>query len=91
MRPLKLVPDNTNIRFLRWKWVALALSFLDLASIDHARQVPEYGINFTGLDWYFGKREIWLGIEVVNPHNYAQPLTLADLGVKTAPQSFCIL
>lgn len=28
MRPLKLVPDNTNIPFLKWRNVAMALSLL---------------------------------------------------------------
>ncbi|RYD64767.1 MAG: protein translocase subunit SecF, partial [Sphingomonadales bacterium] len=28
MRPLKLVPDNTNIPFLKWRNVAMALSML---------------------------------------------------------------
>ena len=28
MRPLKLVPDNTNIPFLKWRNVAMGLSLL---------------------------------------------------------------
>lgn len=50
MRPLKLVPDNTNIRFLRWKWVALALSVTLLASSIGlvAMRGLNWGVDFVG-------------------------------------------
>lgn len=48
--PLKLVPDNTNIRFLRWRNVAISISLaLILASIVlvAVRQF-NYGVDFVG-------------------------------------------
>jgi preprotein translocase subunit SecF len=53
MRPIKLVPDNTNIRFLRWRWVALAISvFLLLASVA---LVSVRGLNW-GVDFVGGQQ-----------------------------------
>ena len=50
MRPLKLVPDNTNFYFLRWRWVALALSiFLLVGSIAlTATRGLNWGADFSG-------------------------------------------
>jgi preprotein translocase subunit SecF len=50
MRPLKLVPDNTNIGFLRWRWVALAVSVtLIVASIAlTATRGLNWGVDFVG-------------------------------------------
>lgn len=50
MRPMKLVPDNTNIRFLRWKWVALAISItLLIASVAlTATRGLNWGVDFIG-------------------------------------------
>jgi preprotein translocase subunit SecF len=50
MRPLKLIPDNTNIPFLKWRWWALALSTtLILGSIVlvFARGL-NWGADFSG-------------------------------------------
>jgi preprotein translocase subunit SecF len=50
MRPLKLVPDNTNIGFLRWRWVALAISVVLLfGSIGIvATKGLNWGVDFVG-------------------------------------------
>ncbi len=53
MRPIKLVPDNTNIAFLRWRWVALAISvFLLLSSVA---LVSVRGLNW-GVDFVGGQQ-----------------------------------
>jgi len=48
--PLKFVPDNTNIGFLRWRWVALAISFvLIFGSIAMvATRGLNWGVDFVG-------------------------------------------
>jgi preprotein translocase subunit SecF len=50
MRPLKLVPDNTNIQFLKWRWVALALSIVLLVGSVALVAVRglNWGADFTG-------------------------------------------
>lgn len=50
MRLLKLVPDNTNIRFLRWRWVAMGITLaLMAASIALlATRGLNYGVDFAG-------------------------------------------
>jgi preprotein translocase subunit SecF len=50
MRPLKIVPDNTNFRFLRWRWIALAISiFLLSASVALvAVRGLNWGVDFVG-------------------------------------------
>ncbi len=50
MRPIKLVPDTTNIRFLRWRWVALAISItLIVASFALvATRGLNWGVDFVG-------------------------------------------
>jgi preprotein translocase subunit SecF len=53
MRPLKLIPDNTNFRFLKWRWIALALSiFLLTASVA---LVSVRGLNW-GVDFVGGQQ-----------------------------------
>ncbi len=50
MRLLKLVPDNTNIDFLRWRWVALAITAaLTIASVVLLGvRGLNYGVDFAG-------------------------------------------
>ncbi len=50
MRPLKLVPDNTNIAFLSWRWWAMGLSIvLMIASIFLvATRGLNLGVDFAG-------------------------------------------
>lgn len=50
MRPLKLVPDNTNIPFLKWRNVAMAFSLLLLAASIALCVVRGFnlGIDFIG-------------------------------------------
>jgi len=50
MRLLKLVPDNTNINFLRWRWFAIAVStILVAASIFFlATKGLNFGVDFVG-------------------------------------------
>src|SRR4028118_2140715 len=50
MRLLKLVPDNTNINFLRWRSIAFAIStLLILASIALiAVKGLNFGVDFAG-------------------------------------------
>ncbi len=61
MRLLKLVPDNTNIDFLRWRNVAMAISFLTiLASLA---LVATRGLNL-GVDFVGGQM---MRVEFTNP------------------------
>lgn len=50
MRPIKLVPDNTNIAFLRWRWVALAISIFLLVSSVALVSIKglNWGVDFVG-------------------------------------------
>lgn len=50
MRPIKLVPDNTNIGFLRWRWVALAISVVLLLSSVALVSIRglNWGVDFVG-------------------------------------------
>ncbi len=66
MRPLKLVPDNTNIRFLRGRWVALAISVLLL--IGSIATVATKGLNW-GVDFVGGQQ-----MRIA----FAQPVDLAE-------------
>jgi len=52
MKLLKLVPDNTNIAFLRWRNVAMAISFLSIAA--SIALVLTRGLNF-GVDFVGGQ------------------------------------
>ena len=67
MRPLKFVPDNTNIQFLRYRWYALVLSVLLLIG-----SVAITAIN--GLNW---------GIDFVGGQSirvtFQQPVNMGDL------------
>jgi preprotein translocase subunit SecF len=67
MRPLKFVPDNTNIRFLRWRWVALALSIVLLTA--SVALVATRGLNW-GVDFVGGQQ-----IRVT----FAQPANIGEL------------
>ena len=70
MRPMKLVPDNTNIAFLRWRWVALAISvFLILASVV---LVSVRGLNW-GVDFVGGQQ-----IRV----SFAKPVDIGELRIR---------
>ncbi len=67
MRPLKFVPDNTNLGFLRWRWVALAISVtLILGSIA---LVSTRGLNW-GVDFVGGQQ-----MRIA----FAQPVNIAEL------------
>ncbi|HWT14025.1 MAG TPA: protein translocase subunit SecF [Allosphingosinicella sp.] len=50
MRLLKLVPDNTNIDFLRWRTIAFAISTLLIAASIAVLAVKglNYGVDFAG-------------------------------------------
>ncbi len=52
MKLLKLVPDNTNIGFLRWRWVAFGVSMLMIAA--SIGLVATKGLNF-GVDFVGGQ------------------------------------
>lgn len=70
MRPVKLVPDNTNIGFLRWRWVALAVSMvLILSSIA---LVATRGLNW-GVDFIGGQQ-----MRV----SFAQPVNIGEFRVR---------
>ncbi len=50
MRPLKLVPDNTNIAFLSWRWIALAISLVLIIGslvLTGVRGL-NWGVDFSG-------------------------------------------
>src|SRR4028119_2038810 len=67
MRLLKLVPDNTNVDFLRWRGVAITLSILLMAASIALLAVK--GLNF-GVDFAGGQL-----IRV----SFSQPPSLDDL------------
>ena len=67
MKLLKLVPDNTNIDFMRWRNLALILSIL--ATVASLALVGVRGLNL-GIDF--------VGGQVVRT-NFAQPVDIEDL------------
>ena len=70
MRPIKLVPDNTNIRFLRWRWVALAISaFLIISSVA---LVSVRGLNW-GVD-FIGGQQMRI--------SFAKPVDIGELRIR---------
>ena len=70
MRPIKLVPDNTNIACLRWRWVALAIStFQNVAS---SALVSVRGLNW-GVDFVGGQQ-----MRV----SFAKPVDIGELRVR---------
>ncbi|MCY7270885.1 MAG: protein translocase subunit SecF, partial [Sphingomonas bacterium] len=67
MKLLKLVPDNTNIDFMRWRNIALILSIL--ATVASLALVGIRGLNL-GIDF--------VGGQVVRT-NFAQAVDIEDL------------
>ena len=67
MKLLKLVPDNTNIDFMRWRNLALILSII--ATVASLALVGVKGLNL-GIDF--------VGGQVVRT-NFAQPVDIEDL------------
>ena len=67
MKLLKLVPDNTNFHFMKWRNIALILSIL--ATIASLTMVGIRGLNL-GIDF--------VGGQVVRT-NFAQPVDIEDL------------
>lgn len=67
MKLLKLVPDNTNIDFMKWRNIALILSIL--ATVASLTMVGVKGLNL-GIDF--------VGGQVVRT-NFAQPVEIEDL------------
>jgi len=72
MKLLKLVPDNTNIDFMKWRNIALILSLI--ASIASLVLVGVRGLNL-GIDF--------VGGQVVRA-TFAQPVDIEDLRGKVA-------
>jgi preprotein translocase subunit SecF len=50
MRLLKLIPDNTNIAFLKWRWLALGLTILLMLGSTALLMTRglNYGVDFAG-------------------------------------------
>ena len=50
MKLLKLVPDNTNIPFLKWRNIAMAISFLTIIAsiVLVATRGLNLGVDFVG-------------------------------------------
>ena len=67
MKLLKLVPDNTNIDFMKWRNIALILSII--ATVASLAMVGVRGLNL-GIDF--------VGGQVVRT-NFAQPVDIEDL------------
>lgn len=67
MKLLKLVPDNTNIDFMKWRNIALILSIL--ATVASLTMVGVKGLNL-GIDF--------VGGQVVRT-NFSQPVDIEDL------------
>ena len=72
MKLLKLVPDNTNIDFMKWRNVALILSIL--ATVASLVLVGVRGLNL-GIDF--------VGGQVVRA-TFAQPVDIEDLRGRVA-------
>lgn len=72
MKLLKLVPDNTNIDFMKWRNIALILSIL--ATVASLTLVGVRGLNL-GIDF--------VGGQVVRT-NFAQPVDLEELRGKVS-------
>jgi preprotein translocase subunit SecF len=67
MRPIKIIPDNTNFRFLRWRWVALTISIALLTA--SVALVAVRGLNW-GVDFVGGQQ-----MRVT----FAKPVDVAEL------------
>lgn len=78
MRLLKLVPDNTNIRFLKLRWPAMALSVLMI--IGAVALVATRGLNY-GVD-FAGGLTMDVGFEEAAPLDELRA-TVGGLGVGT--------
>jgi preprotein translocase subunit SecF len=72
MRLLKLVPDSTNLHFLKWRNVAMAISFLMIAA--SIALVATRGLNL-GIDFVGGQ-----SVRV----NFAKPVDIAELRATVA-------
>lgn len=50
MRPMKLIPDNTNIKFLKWRFIALVISVVLILSSFAlvATRGLNWGVDFVG-------------------------------------------
>ncbi|MEO8141911.1 MAG: protein translocase subunit SecF [Sphingomicrobium sp.] len=72
MKLLKLVPDNTNIDFMKWRNIALIISIL--ATVASLAMVGIKGLNL-GIDF--------VGGQVVRT-NFAQPVNIEDLRGRVA-------
>jgi preprotein translocase subunit SecF len=83
MRPLKFVPDNTNIGFLRWRWVALAISItLIFGSIA---LVATRGLNW-GVDFVGGQQMRITFAQPVNVSELRNRIEALDIGEATIQQ-----
>ncbi|MBI1365632.1 MAG: protein translocase subunit SecF [Alphaproteobacteria bacterium] len=73
---LKLVPDSTNIPFVKWRWVALGVTAL--AALASIMELPTTGLNF-GVDFRGG---ITIEVSSENPIDIGKTrATLAGLGL----------
>ena len=77
MRPLKLVPDNTNIRFLRWRWIALAISITLLTA--SVALVATRGLNW-GVDFVGGQQMRVSFAKPVDLGEFRARLSALDVG-----------
>ncbi|MEQ1547351.1 MAG: protein translocase subunit SecF [Chakrabartia sp.] len=82
MRPIKLVPDTTNIRFLRWRWVALAISItLIVASFA---LVATRGLNW-GVDFVGGQQmrvTFAKSVDIAEFRNRLEKLNVGDVTIQ---------
>lgn len=82
MRPIKLVPDNTNIAFLRWRWVALAISvFLIVSSVA--------AVSVRGLNWgvdFVGGQQMRISfakpVDIGELRNRLEKLNVGDVAIQ---------
>ena len=79
MKPLKLVPDNTNIPFMRWRLVALALSLLLVAG--SLGLLATKGLNL-GVDFKSGSRFDGHLEQAATPEKLRDVLAEVDRGVE---------
>ncbi len=82
MRPMKLIPDNTNIRFLHYRWWALAISVILLTA--SVALVATKGLNW-GVDFVGGQQmrvTFSQPVDVGKLRNQLEALDVGDIAIR---------
>jgi preprotein translocase subunit SecF len=83
MSPIKFVPDNTDIKFLKWRWIALAISIISL--IGSVVLLFTNGLNW-GVDFAGGQSMRIIFAKEVNVSELRTNLSKLDVGDVTIQQ-----